>query len=98
METILILSALGALLFSGLLVVSVLGQAKRPELRMSREVDLIDEADGEELLIRSLEPARASPIDRTASTLEIEPTTGPEARRLSQGPHASGRHHDDGDR
>ncbi|MGU3362048.1 hypothetical protein ACLBWX_17120 [Methylobacterium sp. M6A4_1b] len=73
METLLILGALGVLLFSGFLVALQLTRGRRPELRMGREEDLVDEADGEELLIRSLEPMRASPIDRTATILDIEP-------------------------
>ncbi|GJD72282.1 hypothetical protein [Methylobacterium goesingense] len=82
METTLILGALGALLFCGLVVVSLLMRGRRPELRMGREVDLIDEAEDEETLMRSLEPPRPSPIDRTATILEIEPTDDPKARPL----------------
>ena len=85
METILILSAVGALLFCGLLVASVLARGQRPELRMSRETDLIDEADDEEALIRSVQPPQASPIDRSAPILEIQPATIPEPRRLPRG-------------
>lgn len=73
METLLILGALGVLLFSGFLVVLQLRRGRRPELRMAREEDLVDEADGEDLLIRSLEPLRPSPIDRSATVLDIEP-------------------------
>jgi hypothetical protein len=73
METLLILGALGVLLFSGFLVALQLARGRRPELRMAREEDLLDEDDGENLLLRSLEPPRASPIDRTATILDIEP-------------------------
>ena len=73
METLLILGALGVLLFSGFLVALQLRRGRRPELRMAREEDLVDEADGEDLLIRSLEPLRPSPIDRSATVLDIEP-------------------------
>jgi hypothetical protein len=89
METFLILSALAALLFSVLIVASLLSRERRPELRMAREVDLVEEADGEETLIRSLEPPRASPIDRTAPILEIEPD--PQTRRLPHEPNPDGR-------
>lgn len=56
METTLIFGALGALLFCGLMVVTLLMRGRRPELRMGREDDLIDEAEGEETLMRSLVP------------------------------------------
>ncbi|MCJ2034121.1 hypothetical protein [Methylobacterium sp. J-068] len=95
METILILGALAALLFSGLMVATLLGRARRPELRMAREVDLIEEADGEETLIRSLEPVPASPIDRTAPVLEIEPTRHPEPRLLPEGRNQDRRDHEE---
>lgn len=81
METILILSAVGALLFCSLLVASLLARGQRPELRMSRETDLIDEAHDEEALIRSVQPPRASPIDRSAPILEVQPPPMPGARR-----------------
>lgn len=80
METTLIFGALGALLFCGLMVVTLLMRGRRPELRMGREDDLIDEAEGEETLMRSLVPPRPSPIDREAPILDIEPSPGPEHR------------------
>ncbi|KQP77713.1 hypothetical protein ASF60_07115 [Methylobacterium sp. Leaf113] len=83
METLLILGALAALLFSGCLVASQLARARRPELRMAREEDLLDEADGADLLIRGLEPPRASPIDRTATILEVEAVKTPSPPTLA---------------
>lgn len=71
METTLILTALAVLAISGVLVATMMARARRPELRMSREEDLAE--DGEETLMRSIEPPRISPIDRSAPVLEIEP-------------------------
>lgn len=71
METTLILAAVAALAISGVMVATMMTRSRRPELRMGREEDLA--ADGEETLMRSIEPPRASPIDRSATILEIEP-------------------------
>ena len=70
METLLILAAIAvaglALAFAAVLS----AQARRPPLRMQREVDL---AEGdEELLIRSLRPAPPSPIDRSRPIVDAE--------------------------
>ncbi|NEU10763.1 hypothetical protein G3T14_01280 [Methylobacterium sp. BTF04] len=71
METTLILSALAVLVLSGILVATMVARSRRPELRMAREEDLAE--DGEEILMRSIEPPRISPIDRSAPILDIEP-------------------------
>ena len=85
METLLILGALGVLLFSGFLVALQLRRGRRPELRMAREEDLMEDLmeEDEETLMRSLQPPRISPIDRSAPILPIEPQA--EARRLPPG-------------
>lgn len=84
METILILGALVALLFCGLTVASVLARGRRPELRMAREAELLDDEDDEEFLIRSLEPPAASPIDRKAPLIEVEPSQPSPPDRLPE--------------
>lgn len=71
METTLILSALAVLALSGVMVATMMTRSRRPELRMSREEELAEE--GEESLLRSIVPPRPSPIDRSATILEIEP-------------------------
>lgn len=84
METTLILSALAVLAISGVMVATMMTRSRRPELRMDREEDLA--AEGEESLMRSIEPPRASPIDRSATILEIEPMREHETqRRLPNG-------------
>ncbi|KQP10965.1 MAG: hypothetical protein Q7T93_08565 [Methylobacterium sp.] len=81
METTLILAAIAAFTLSCIVVMAVMARARRPELRMEREEDLME--DGEETLMRSLQPPRISPIDRSAPILPIEPQA--EARRLPPG-------------
>ena len=85
METLLILGALGVLLFSGFLVALQLARGRRPELRMAREEDLMEDLmeEDEETLMRSLQTPRTSPIDRSATILPIEPQ--PDVRRLPPG-------------
>lgn len=78
METTLILAALAAFTLSCVVVMAMMARARRPELRMEREKDLME--DGEETLMRSVQPPRASPIDRSATILPIEPD--PNARPL----------------
>lgn len=79
METTLILAAVAALAISGVMVATMMTRSRRPELRMGREEDLA--ADGEETLMRSIEPPRASPIDRSATILDIEPVSERETKR-----------------
>jgi hypothetical protein len=81
METTLILAAIAAFTLSCIVVMAMMARTRRPELRMEREEDLMEE--GEETLMRSLQPPRISPIDRSAPILPIEPQA--EARHLPPG-------------
>lgn len=83
METTLILTAVAVLAISAVLVAAMMARARRPELRLTREEDLAE--DGEETLMRSIEPPRISPIDRSAPILDIEPVAEPRALRQPDG-------------
>ncbi|GEO98448.1 hypothetical protein [Methylobacterium haplocladii] len=70
METLLILVAIAVAGLALAFAAAMSAQARRPPLRMQREVDL---AEGDEdLLIRSLRPAPRSPIDRTRPIVDAE--------------------------
>lgn len=81
METTLILAAIAVFTLSCIVVMAMMARTRRPELRMAREEELMEE--DEETLMRSLQPPRASPIDRSATILPTEPPA--EARRLPPG-------------
>lgn len=71
METLLLLAAFAAVVLAGILIAAASSRARRPELRMQRELDL---ADGdEEGMIDSLRPVPASPIDRDAPIIDLTP-------------------------
>ena len=85
METTLILAAIAVFTLSCIVVMAMMARARRPELRMAREEDLMEDLmeEDEETLMRSLQTPRTSPIDRSATILPIEPQ--PDVRRLPPG-------------
>lgn len=70
METILILGALAACAAVALVVAAMTARGRRAPLRLSNELDEADEVH----LLGGIEP-RATPIDRSADILDLDPVS-----------------------
>lgn len=74
METFLILAAVVAVAISVVAVARTMSRARRPPLRLPHE-DTIE--DDDEHMMESFAPPQASPIDRSAPVLDLEPVEPP---------------------